>query len=204
MAEDKRDWLSYCNETKVPFQDFIAGFCVRCFQPECTRSTHGKSRFEDRALNWENRLFNQVSKLDPSDERFKEIASKRFLPIAPSQASAPSAWMDPRDIEPSKEILIPAPAPAILVPEPAPPVVLAPTPPPPVVVPAQEVPRAPAPAAPPAEPVLRNTPAQQRQMIGGGDAKAPQPVLDPWQPKQPLRPDDNLVQPGARIKLGRS
>jgi hypothetical protein len=40
-------------------------------------------------------------------------------------------------------------------------------------------------------------------MIGGAEQKPLPPVLDPWQPKQPLKPDDILVKPGGRIKLKR-
>jgi hypothetical protein len=184
-------------------------FCSRCFQGECSRSLHGKSRFEVRALTWQDTLFNNVPRLDPKDPRFQEIASKRFLPVAPPQMGTSSAWMDPRDVEPSREISIPSSAVPVAS-APPPPLVTAPTPSPQaveMVLEPQAVQPAPtpspAPPAAPAEPVIRNTPARPRQMIGGGDPKPASPVLDPWQPKQPLRPDEVLVKPGGRIKLGK-
>jgi hypothetical protein len=155
---------------------------------------HGKSRFEDRALNWEDRLFRNVSRLDPSDERFPEISAKKFLTVLQGTPQAPSTWLDPREIETTKAYSIPS-QPVVepvekLVPAPPPVAVAAP---PPIQAPVQ---------TPGQEPVLRNTPARQRQMIGGGEPKPPVPVLDPWASKQPLSPNDNLVKPGARIKFG--
>lgn len=43
-----------------------------------------------------------------------------------------------------------------------------------------------------------NTPNKSKQMVGGA---TPPPVLDPWQPKQPLKPGEVLVQKGAKIRL---
>ena len=200
MAEEKRDYLGLCNETKIPFQDFITRFCSRCFQGECSRSLHGKSRFEHRIQNWEGALFTNVVTLDPKDDRYKDISAKRFLPVDPGQANAPSAWLDPREIEPAREIVIPAAQPLVVKnPEPSPQVA-------PIVPKAEEsAPQAPAaaPPQPPPDPVIRNTAVKPRQMIGGAEQKPPPPVLDPWQPKQPLKPDDVLVKPGGRIKLTR-
>ncbi len=197
MAVEKRDNLGLCNETRIPFQDFVAGYCSRCFQADCTRSLHGKSRFEHRIANWEKLLFTEVPTLDPSDARFREIAAKRFLPIAPVQANAPSAWLDPRDIEPSKEYSIPAPPP-----EPVPLPSAPPLPPTPSPAPVEKKTEPLSlPSAPRPEPVIRNTAVKPRQMIGGAEQKAPPPVLDPWQPKQPLKPGEVLIQPGGRIKL---
>lgn len=195
MAQEKRDNLGLCNEVKIPFQDFVAGWCSRCFQADCTRSLHGKSRFEHRIENWEKQLFTEVSRLDPTDSRFAEIAAKRFLPVAPAQANVPSAWLDPRDMEPPKEYSIPSP--------------VAPT------VPTyahlasasqpsaeDKPPQAPSPLPePPSEPMIRNTAVKPRQMIGEAVQNPPRPVLDPWQPKQPLKPGEVLIPPGGRIKL---
>jgi len=193
MANTKQDYLGLCNETKIPFQDFMAAFCSRCFQQDCSRSMHGNSRFEDRALNWESRLFTQVSKLDPQDERFRGILAKKFLTILPTGSGSTGSWLDPRDIETTKEILIPAVEQVIQVTQ--------------VAVPKRDPDPDPAEPARPAgmpEPVLRNTRVQARQMIGGHDPKSTQPVLnDPWQPAQALKSDEVLVQPGARIKLGK-
>ncbi len=97
---DKVDHLSTCNDQNVPFQDFELQFCQRCIQPECTRSQYGKSRFDQRALNWESRLFLNVPRMDPSDERFSTIAGKRFLTVAGVQPQVQSAWLDPREDRP--------------------------------------------------------------------------------------------------------
>src|SRR6185369_4672023 len=69
---------------------------------------HGKSKFEVRAQNWESTLFTNVSKLDPNDDRFKEIVGKKFLSVLPTVKGAPSAWMDPREVEPTRAISIPS------------------------------------------------------------------------------------------------
>lgn len=47
-------------------------------------------------------------------------------------------------------------------------------------------------------PPAYNTPNKSKQMVGG---QAASPVLDPWQPKQPLKPGETLVQNGAKIRL---
>src|SRR5690349_2638847 len=109
MSDAKQDYLRVCNEHNIPFTDFMAGWCSRCFQKECTRSLHGKSRFEARTNTWEDRLFNHVPKLDPKDERYKDITAKHFLNIAPGSPGAASSWLDPREIETTKTISIPSP-----------------------------------------------------------------------------------------------
>lgn len=200
----KVDHFRLCNEHNIPFQDFTIQFCNRCLQPECTRSQHGKSKFEDRVANWHERLFAHPNRLDPTDPRFKDLASKKFLPILPGSPSGPSAWMDPREIE-SQKVTVPV-AQALRTSEKTTNEIVtrytevlqrAPEPMPP------EPPSPPPTANPPTYPQLQqNTPSLPRQMIGGGDPKPPSPVLDPWQPMQPLKPGERLVKPGARIKLG--
>lgn len=192
----------------------MAQWCSRCFQKECTRSLHGKSKFEARAQNWESLLFTNVSKLDPNDDRFKEISTKKFLNVLPTLSGAKSAWMDPRDVDSAREYSIPAraPAPPALFLPPEPEIEL---PPLPEIVPVTRAVELPTPpvepvekptVAPPApgtpDPVLRNTPARSKQMIGGGEQNAPSPVLDPWQPKQGLKPGETLVKPGSRFRFG--
>jgi hypothetical protein len=197
---EKVDHLKLCNEHKIPFQDFEAQFCSRCLQPECTRSQSGKSKFEQRVATWENRLFLNVARMDSRDERFQPISAQKFLGVNPGTQGSQSSWDDPRTIETTKLISLPEPTP------PAPEPVRAAPPEEklpeleliPVTVPVTEP--APAPANSPQ--VLRNTPNRSRQMIGNATPPVPVPVLDPWQPKQPLKPGEHLVEPGARIKLG--
>lgn len=192
---EKVDHLRTCNDQNVPFQDFDIQFCQRCIQPECTRSQHGKSRFEQRALNWESRLFLNVPRMDPNDERFPSIAGKRFVTVDGVRPTVSSAWIDPREDRPVQvqvpvQIQASEPEPLELVPVAPPP---APQQPPPVPVAENPVPTG--------QP--RNTEARPRQMIGGVEPKPVAPVLDPWQPThtQPLRPGETLVKPGARIKF---
>src|SRR4051812_12875985 len=163
----KVDHLRLCNEHNIPFRDFEAQFCQRCLQPECTRSQHGKSRFDTRVMTWEDRLFTHVSRMDPSDERFKNITAQKFLLVDPGTPKAPSAWVDPKDLEPTRTISIPAPEPTHA------PVVVAPV-------------SSPAPVVPPPPTTTQlpmNTPNRPRQMVGAAEQKPTAPVLDPWQPK---------------------
>jgi len=182
----KTDMLAECNNLKVPFQDFAEAFCSRCLQKDCTRSQAGKSRFEARISTWEDRLFNNVAKMDPSDERYKEISAQSFVSISANPRGATASWVDPRDIETTKVISIPAPQPTV-VPVP---VFVPPEPPKPIVLPMASVGR------------LVNTPTKSGQIIGEGPQKASSPVSDPWRTAPPLKPGDVVVKPGAKIKLG--
>lgn len=222
----KQDFLGVCNEHNVPLDDFQRQFCIRCLQPECTRSQVGKSKFEERVATWEDRLFLNPSRLDPSDPRYQGIAAKRFLAIAPSDPNRQSSWDDPRDIE--KRVMVSVPE--TLTSNPLPLIDLPETP----AVPSPEERKAalnelvrlteefggyekelakpevqptPAPPTPEKAPVpqqrpLGNTPNRSRQMLSNVEQTTPSPVLDPWQPKQGLKPGETLVQPGAKIKLG--
>lgn len=187
---DKQDHLRLCNEQGLPFTEFMANWCSRCFQPECSRSLHGKTRFDARISSWEERLFLNPSKLDSSDPRYRDIATKKFLAMAPTNPAERSAWMDPRDVETTKVISIPTPAP-----EPPPP------PPPEPKVEASPPVRGPEQASTPPQ-VLTNTPNRPRQMIAGAAVPPPPLVSDPWRPMQPVKPGETVVKPGARIKFG--
>jgi hypothetical protein len=186
----KIDHLRLCNEHGIPFQDFEAQFCQRCLQPECTRSQHGKSRFEERVASWQDRLFLNVPRMPTTDERFRGITAQKFLTVDPGTPRTQAVWADPKDLEPPRTISIPTPPPEP-VPEPAP-EPPPPSPPPPAPQPSPEVPQQ-----------ILNTPVRSRQMIGGVESKPTVPVLDPWQPKQPLKPGEHLVEPGARIRFGK-
>jgi hypothetical protein len=59
-------------------------YCSRCLQPECLRSTHGSSKFDQRVATWEDRLFLKVPRMDQSDPRFESISSKEFHPVQES------------------------------------------------------------------------------------------------------------------------
>lgn len=185
-----------CNAQDLPFQEFVAGWCARCFQPECSRSQSGKSLLESRISTWHERLFENVPKLPVVDERYGKIAAQRFVSIAAGTPQTPSAWNDPRDLveaaaseQPVVEQVRPAeplpPAPVAVEAAPQPAVIAKESPKPPPAVPA-------------------NTPNRPRQMIGGAEPKPPAPVLDPWQPKQAIQPGERLVERGSKIRFGDS
>ena len=212
MAE-KRDWLGTCNDKGVPLEDFQLQFCARCLQPECTRSQHGRSQFDARVADWEDRLFKHVPRMDEADPRFQQIQAKRFLGIDTSGPARVQSWVDPLKLEE------PAPKPE-LPPEPA----MVETQPEYEVPEAKQVearvmadleeqePVPPEPAKVPEAPVRRpvsppmNTPNQPRQMVGGKkvDEQPTVPVSDPWKAPTPAKAPDGtkVVPPGAKIRLG--
>jgi hypothetical protein len=192
MPSEKQDYLRLCNEHEVPFADFEAQFCSRCLQRECGRSQHGKSSFEQRIMTWEERLFNDVPRMDSHDPRYESFQAKKFLSIDPGPPLevGSSAWVDPRDlVEPSPK----AQAAEVPVPELKPEVAQ------PVVEPPAEKPEpspAPVPLAPPP---LMNTSSRPGLMIG--PAKPAAPAVDPWEPKVSA-PTGTVVKPGARVRMG--
>lgn len=192
MTSGKTDLLAECNNLKIPLEDFVGSFCSRCLQTECTRSQSGKTRFDARVSTWEQRLFTNVAKMDPADERFSKISAQRFLSLATSPPGEASAWVDPRNLESTKAFSIPLPEPSQVRVEPSPMVMAVPTEP--------QVVSPPIPAT-----RLINTPTRSGQMIGGASVQPAVPVSDPWQsPKstQASKPGEIIVKPGAKIKLG--
>lgn len=181
---DKRDWLHLCNEFGVSTEDFRMQHCSRCLQQECTRSLHGKARFDERVATWEQRLFDEVPRMDEADPRFKILRSKKFVEIDPGPAPeiGRGAWLDPRDLTDSVALVDAPETPKVLEPEP------------------------PEPEAPKITPVRAspiNTPNQPGQMIGGKNRPVLAPKADPWAPKKEAPPSkDPVVKPGARIRFG--
>jgi hypothetical protein len=208
------DFLKECNDQQVPLEDFRLQFCARCVQPECTRSTHGTSKFDQRVTTWEQRLFTEVPRMESSDPRFEGIQGKMFkmfsLPV--QQAGAKSDWMDPRDLveptpqphvdppaEPEEEEPIPPTEPEFPeVPE-------SPSAPPPVAAVSTQPPvKATTSKLSPA--ILRmNTPSQSGRMLAGNPAPTPK---DPWAgPAAPANAKPNeggvvIVKRGATVRLG--
>jgi hypothetical protein len=87
----RRDYLKDCHnqvsvqvKESLPLEDFSTAYCARCLQPECTRSAHGSSKFDQRVATWEDRLFLKVPRMDSSDPRFESISSKEFHPVQES------------------------------------------------------------------------------------------------------------------------
>lgn len=171
----KQDFYSTCNPNNTP--DFDGRFCTRCAQSECKRSVVGKTSFGDRVANWEERLFTSPSSLPEDDPRYKEISGKKFVSLNVVQGQT-AQWVDTSRVEEA----------ASQAPE---------------IVPQAEILKASEPSVIKQEPFkavipAKNTPVKGRQMLSG---EAVAPVLDPWQPKQPLKPGDQLVSKGAKIKL---
>jgi len=191
-----KDYLhSVCNEFNVPIEDFELQHCARCFQQECTRSQFGKSQFEARVANWEDRLFNKVPQMSEDDPRFVTFQSKKFVSVdaAPAPEVGRSAWVDPRDLTDEAPAEYEVPETKHL--EEQEPEVDEPAPEP------QISDRTPVTSTTP-----MNTPNKPGQMIGGRD-KPPKavPAADPWALKKPATDDGvQVVKPGTRIRFGGS
>lgn len=218
---DRQDYSRQCAADMggVDTETLEQAWCHRCIQVECVRSGLGKaSRFEDRVVNWHERLFEKIPRMAQNDPRFLTIARQGFatIDVGPTpELRSTSSWHDPRDLmQPAVAPTPPpppAPPPVRFVAEPAPP------PAPPVVVePAQAPEPAPAPVAVAATPPTPapvpaprtraplNTPAQTSQMIQRPlSAPAVPPVVDPWSaPSKPTNPNEVVVPRGAKIKVG--
>ncbi len=105
MAATKRlDYLgSACSLGGLSIPDFTAHFCGRCRQPECTRSQHGTTLFDQRVQNWESRLFLEVPRMDQSDARFPAIAAQQFKGVNPSLGEVSSQWSSESEDGPSTD-----------------------------------------------------------------------------------------------------
>lgn len=198
-------------------EQFGEVWCKQCLNPECERSQHGKSLFDQRTISWEERLFTQVPRMSQDDPRYLSITRQAFhtIDVGPTPEVRTSAWHDPRDLGAAPaptHFSAPVPMPAPVPPAPAPaPVVreLKPSGPVTSAQPAQAP--IPPPAAPvrpalrPQQPVPMNTPSPQGRMLHGAPVPAPAP--DPWSgPSKPAVPSspghDVVVAPGAKVRLG--
>lgn len=195
---DRRDYLPVCNDHGVPLPEFQAEFCVRCVQPECSRSKAG-GLFDSRVATWRERLFVNPPRMSKDDPLYPVIAGKMFREIEVGRripeigvGLGTSAWVDPLTIDEPKPEPRPAPRAAAPAPVTAPPSAdgaIAPV--------AAVVDR-----TRPKTPV--NTPFVQGTMIGA--AAPPKPVVDPWGagPAAESRPkagDGKVVSPGAKIRF---
>ena len=96
----KQDFLGECNSQKVSPEDFRQQFCIRCLNPECSRSQSGSSLFEQRVATWEDRLFNQAPKMNMQDPRYEKIRAQKFRSLdlsARPEIHGGSSWVDPRE-----------------------------------------------------------------------------------------------------------
>lgn len=218
MAEDQ---FHVCNNLNIPLPDFEAQFCKRCFNSECTRSLHGKTKFDIRTATWEDRLFKNPDRMDQSDPRFPAISAQRFLEIptgAPLEIGR-SAWVDPRNIEPEPEP--PRPRPLRVLPVVTAPPEPAPTPAPEPVLEARPEPISePAPVdepvvqpqIKPAEPTKRTqvprgplqTPFEQGTMLSGTPQKTSE-NKDSWDVAVPPKVPEGgqPMRPGGKFRFGK-
>ena len=180
----RRDLLRECNDRQAPLDEFQAGFCGRCINPECTRSLFGQSKFDVRVNTWEERLFTDVPKMDTHDERFAAIAGKRFLTFDTGRTpEIRTDWVDPRDV-PQEPVIIKEATPS--TPEPSPE-------PSPVVKPVPH-----APSRVPVHLLRANTAVSSGVMVGEAPPSAP--PRDPWATPEPSK--DLIVPVGSRVKMG--
>jgi len=195
---NRKDFLAECNEHGVPVPDFQAAFCSRCMQPECTRSQHGKSKFDRRTLTWEDRLFLGVPKLSESDPRYLPILNADFRTISegPTKVSIHNpSWNDPRDIPKNSAEIAKVPLGTVSI-ESQPPLEenpeksLAPTLPSVV----KDLPK---------HLLLLNAPAQPSMLPGALQQPQPDPWAGPVPKGEPL-PSAPIVKKGAKIKFGGS
>jgi hypothetical protein len=189
---ERRDFLSVCNDQGVPLPDFQATFCVRCVQPECSRSKAG-GLFESRVATWQERLFVNPPRMAKDDPLYAVISAKKFRDIdvggaAPSigRATPSSSWVDPLASEEPTTPPKPRSAPR----RPAPVVESEPE---------KSVESVPTPQSKPSLPV--NTPFSQGTMIGGA---APSKPVDPWAldtSQVPPPSGGTVIRPGAKIRF---
>jgi len=213
------DLFGECNVDGNPIDVFTAECCMRCVNPECTRSSFGKSKFDLRVSTWHDRLFEKVPKMDPGDPRFQEIAAQKFMIINPALTVASSTgWVDPRDVEASQPSQVPTPEPQVaameapamaaasaLEPKTSEPAALEPqTAPKPSQTPEPQPAPVKATGNLPKHLVLENTPAKRGQMLQP-PVGTPQPKsAGSWDAPIPSTDTDGVkvVKSGARVKLG--
>ncbi len=195
----KTDYINECNEHRIPEEDFLGTFCLRCFQAECTRSLSG-SKFDQRTATWEDRLFTNIPRLDPSDPRYVPISSQKFLTLDTSRTpEIRGAWFDPLAVtEPAAPETPRIPAPAAIEPatESSTPAPENPSPEtPPKTTPSGRL---------PSRMILANAQDQSGKMLEASTEAAPQTASrDPW--ATPERgPAENVIRPGGVVKLGGS
>jgi hypothetical protein len=196
---NRRDLLSECIQPGTPVDVLTSEWCSKCGNPECVRSRFGSSKFEHRIQDWEKKLFLEPPMLAPDDPRFAKIVAQKFITLDIGRTpEVRGEWVDPAA---GKEEPVPEAPKLALPPEPAIVVVQAPEP-------------APIPQKPvgPAQKdnqksylnlLGANTPNQPGRMLTGGPKPPTLPQADPWSPPEPPAPEDIVVQPGAKVTLGK-
>jgi hypothetical protein len=159
-------------------------FCDRCMQPECTRSQTGRSKFEQRVVDWNEKLFVTPPRLDPNDPQYVRLTAPKFLmvDVGPVPEVRTSAWVDPRDLsDQSPTAQASAPKPVTTA--------------------------TPTVHGPPASKsdLFRlsnvNTPLTAPRMLRGSEK--PSPKVDPWTGSEaPISSGEVVLKPGTKIRLG--
>jgi hypothetical protein len=194
---DRRDYLAICNDQGVPLPDFQATFCVRCVQPECSRSKAG-GLFDARVRTWQERLFVNPPKMSKDDPLYSVIAAKKFRDIDSGgrvpevgRGMGSSIWVDPLAVDAPGDEMKPLPRAA--------------PPPPPTVAPPEEAPSDPVPPRRSRPNLPLNTRFRQGAMVGG--AASPKAVIDPWAAGEASQgtaapgAKSPVVSPGAKIRF---
>lgn len=198
----RRDYLKECHaqvskqvKVSLPFDDFHSAYCIRCFQPECTRSAHGSTRFDQRVSTWQDRLFLKVPRMDQSDPRFESISSKEFAPV--QESLIVRGWGAESSPEPPPVDIIPeSPQEAII----------------------EEVPTDDEPATVYFQPdnadtsisqdtLLMNTNVGREQYLPGapvpsGPASSSKKNVDSWGAPEQSTPSEVVVKAGATVQFG--
>jgi hypothetical protein len=208
----KRDLLGECNSDKEPLSDFTQKWCSRCLTPECARSLHGTAKFDQRVVNWRERLFSP-QRLPDSDPRREGIQAQNFQLLMPSTPRVGSDWTPPEPAESKAAESKPATPKKAPTPEPATPS----EPPAPKKKPSKpkkkktrtrKKPATPAeePQKQMPEPAEKKPPSKKQ--VPAANTQDPGPQMLPGAPSTPTREGDawgarkGTVKPGARIKLG--
>lgn len=217
----KPDLLNECNDQKVPPRDFKETFCKRCRNQNCVNAGWSSSTFDERVRTQVDRLLVNPLQARPEDTRFDPIRAMHFVEVAAAISIARRAdpWAGPgvhlaepdpdtvrsqvvedavsrlaevRGRRAPTSVSVEVEEPPVPV-EPPAPVEVAPAVPPPPAHPKPVM------VAPPA---MINTAFPDEGMMIGGDQppRIPpaQPEADPWAPK----PKMNVVQRGAKIRMG--
>jgi hypothetical protein len=197
----RRDFLKECHsqvvgQVKEPltFDMFSGAYCTRCLQPECTRSTHGSTKFDQRVASWEDRLFLKVPRMDPNDPRFESISRKEFSPV--QDTLIVHGWGTESEPDPPRAF-VPEPAQEVAIEE-----ILTTKEPPPVYSKTDD-------SSPSIsrDTLLMNTPVTAEQYLPGAP-KQPVPVISPkknvdsWGAAEQSTPSEVVVNAGATVRFG--
>lgn len=198
---NRRDFLKDCHaqvskqvKEPLPFDTFGAAYCARCLQPECTRSTHGSTKFDQRVATWQDRLFLNVPRMDQDDPRFEDISRKEFTPI--QESLVVRGWGGESSPEPQKEFV------PELLNEPV--IEEVPTNDEPPQVYFQPTNTAPSISR---DTLLMNTPVSNEQYLPGAPRPSdalgrPKKTIDSWGAPEQSTPSEVIVKAGATVRFG--